>query len=119
MRTQIAWIKTRKIGLFMAIVYIWLSAVVELTHTDDLRAFATVYSTSQVPAQLQSCLPPVPDQPCLAHEWSGAVHSATAATTTVALESQGVATCTDPIPAALHLRCFDHNYLRGPPSASA
>jgi len=116
MRTRIFGFETRQVGVFMSIVYIWLSAVVQLCHTDDLRAFAPIGSPSRSATELDKYQPTPPDQPCLAHEWSGAVHSAIAASAAVALVSQPQAELRETLRQVLHLQCFDHNPQRGPPT---
>jgi hypothetical protein len=110
--------KYRGTALALAIVYVWLSAILPLSHTDDLRNFATV-TPSHAAASIAAVKPLAPEGPCLACEWSGIVHAASAPVASVAYEHSALAAVADRVPTVLHLHCFDDRFLRGPPSSLA
>ena len=115
MRTRLGRIIIRVIAFALAVVYVWLSGVLQLAHTDDLRDFATV-QPSHTPVGITSIKSLAPEGPCLACEWLGMFHTVTAAGATVALNPVCVSLVHVKTIQALHIACFDDVPFRGPPS---
>jgi hypothetical protein len=115
MRTRIGSINTTAVAWFLVVIYAWLRGILQLTHTDDLRAFAPVSGSHSSPS-LQAGKAYGPETICLAHEWSGVVHAASAPTIALLVVPETVPLTSVAVTRALHLLCFDHTPLRGPPA---
>jgi hypothetical protein len=100
--------------MFVLAIYAWMSTALQFAHTDDLQGFATGPAAQSSPLGHYSAAP-APEGPCLACEWTAATHSSSIASTEIRFEQQIMATYNRPVPSALHLSCFDHALLRGPP----
>ena len=116
MRSKITSVRTKRTACFLALVYVWLSAFLQLAHTDDLSAFAPVHSTAAVAQTIRHADYSGPSQPCLAHEWSGATHTASQPSVTVQVAFQSYSASPAPAVIGRERARLDENFSRGPPA---